>query len=524
MSSVSATILRLDYGHNAVHDRTYERYGASGAAGDAFEYDKLRRLTVAWMGSSNPASPSGNSYVKKIQYNYDDDGNRTSVVTTPYGQSAQTTTYSTNNLNEYTSVGGTTQVSDANGNLTDDGTYLFLYDYKNHIVQVKLKSTSAVIASYRYDALGRRVEKNVGGTVERHVLSIWNDPGVVEDLSHVVSVYDGSNNWKQDFVWSDQVDGIQMLEQKDILDYDSDGNTSELTRSFYHRNVLGAIMEITDLNQVVVVSYRYDPYGNVTITRGGSSHTTDPLGQHWTFTGRFLDDESGLLYYRARFYDPRLGRFIHRDPLGYLSGPSLYQYALNTPTNYIDPAGTTSVSVGGVGEFAAAIAHVTEIVANLMKLVKLVTLEKICDCGTTTVTLTMTVHVEAGAGGLMFPLIELGEIGDDAASDLAAIAATLALSEPLPALFFAITDWEYSVSQPFYGLFGGGNTVITFEDRCVPPVASCKAGWINLWKGDVTVAIEGEVDMKITIHWEITLEFDLDLEVYLGPPIRRRDD
>jgi len=161
-TSAPATILRLDYGYNAVHDRTYERFGASGSPGDAFEYDKLRRLTVAWMGSTTPTSPSGNPYTTKIQYNHDDDGNRTSVVTTPYGQSAQTSSYSTNSLNEYTSIGRTSQSSDANGNLTDNGTCLFLYDYKNHIVQVKLKSSGSVIASYRYDALGRRVEKNVG--------------------------------------------------------------------------------------------------------------------------------------------------------------------------------------------------------------------------------------------------------------------------------------------------------------------------------------------------------------------------
>jgi len=338
-TSTSATILRLDYGYNAVHDRTYERFGASASPGDAFEYDKLRRLTVAWMGSSTPTSPSGNPYVKKIQYNMDDDGNRTSVVTTPYGGSASTSSYSTNNLNEYASVGGTSQSSDANGNLTDNGTYLFAYDYKNHISQVKLKSTSALVATYRYDALGRRVEKNVGGSVERHILSIRNDPGVVEDLSQVVSVYDGSDVWKQNFVWSDLVDGIQMLEQKDVLDYDMDGNTTEVTRSFYHRNALGSVMEITDMNQGVVVSYRYDPYGSVTITRLGVQQSSDPLGNHWTFTGRFLDEESGLLYYRARFYCPQVGRFAQRDPLGYLVGPSLFEYAASSPVNLSDPTG-----------------------------------------------------------------------------------------------------------------------------------------------------------------------------------------
>jgi RHS repeat-associated protein len=289
----------------------------------------MRRLTTAWMGSSNPTAPASNSYVKKIDHNYDDDGNRTSVVTTAYQQTPQTTSYTTNNLNEYTAVGGTTQVSDANGNLTDNGTHLFLYDYKNHIVQVKLKSSGAVIASYRYDALGRRVEKNVGGTVERHVLSIANGPGDIEDPSNVVSIYDGSDVWKQNFVWSDEADGIQMLEQKDVLDYDTDGNTTEVTRSFYHRNALGSVMEITDMNQVVVVSYRYDPYGKVTITRSGAPQSSDPLGNHWLFTATFLDEESGLLYSRARCYDPATGRFPIEESARVLPRPARLRVCRN---------------------------------------------------------------------------------------------------------------------------------------------------------------------------------------------------
>jgi len=65
-----------------------------------------------------------------------------------------------------------------------------------------------------------------------------------------------------------------MLEQADVLDFDGDSNTSETTRSFYHRNALGSVMEITDMNEAEVVSYRYDPYGTVTITVGGT-----PQGQ-----------------------------------------------------------------------------------------------------------------------------------------------------------------------------------------------------------------------------------------------------
>jgi RHS repeat-associated protein len=140
-------------------------------------------------------------------------------------------------------------------------------------------------------------------------------------------------------VWNNEADGIQMLEQADILDYDTDGNTTEITRSFYHRNALGSVMEITDINEAIVVSYRYDPYGSVTITRNGQAQTTDPLGQHWTFTGRYHEEEVNLYYYRARSYDPTTGRFLQRDPLGHAAGANLYEYARSNPTNRIDPWG-----------------------------------------------------------------------------------------------------------------------------------------------------------------------------------------
>ncbi|MFQ5691379.1 MAG: RHS repeat-associated core domain-containing protein, partial [Gemmatimonadota bacterium] len=140
------------------------------------------------------------------------------------------------------------------------------------------------------------------------------------------------------------MDGIEVLEQKDVLDYDTDGNTTEITRSYYHRNALGSVMEITDANQAAAVSYRYDPYGKVTITVGGTPQSSDPLGQHWTYAGRFHDEECDLYYYRNRSYSSTLGRFLQRDPIGLIDSPVLYEYARNSPANYIDPLGTTVVN------------------------------------------------------------------------------------------------------------------------------------------------------------------------------------
>ncbi len=322
-TSPKATIVRLDYGYDDVHNRLYERYGGAGASGDAFVYDAMHRLVTAYMGSVDPDDdPSTAQYVKKIVYNYDDDGNRTSVVTTPWQQTQQTESYTTNALYQYTAVGGVTHDWDDAGNLSDDGSQLFAYDYRNQLVEVRVKSTSALIASYRYDALGRRVEKALpGGVKERYILS-----GL-----ETVATYDASNTWKQDFVFAAGIDQIVAMDQRDVLDYDGDQDTLETVRHYYHCNALGSVMAITDADQAVAVSYRYDPYGTVTITRGGQTQSADPLGQHLHFRGMFLDEETGLLSRPGAYYDAAIGVAIETWLGSYGYGSVLFSGAGSIP-------------------------------------------------------------------------------------------------------------------------------------------------------------------------------------------------
>jgi RHS repeat-associated protein len=67
---------------------------------------------------------------------------------------------------------------------------------------------------------------------------------------------------------------------------------------------------------------------------------TGTLSQPYTYTGREWDKETGLYYYRARYYDPMVGRFISKDPIGFAGGDvNLYGYVQNNPVNWIDPFG-----------------------------------------------------------------------------------------------------------------------------------------------------------------------------------------
>ena len=329
-TSGSATVVQLDYTYDGNHDRLQELTASSGAQGDVYEYDGLRRLKTAWMGSHTPSSPSTGQYVSKIAYNMDDDGNRTSVVVTPYGAGAATSNYTTNSNNQYTAVGGTSRTHDDNGNLDDDGTHTYQYDYRNQIVAVDLKSTSSQIVEYQYDAFGRRTHK-----------FITSEPGqrFIYSGLETIEREDASGNWEQRFVFGQGIDQIVMLEQEDILDHDSDANTTELTRSYYHTSALGSVMEITDALEATVQTLRYNPYGATTITISGTVQSEDPLGQPWGYTARFSDEETGLYYYRARAYDPERGRFLQRDPLGYEPGANAYAYVHSSPAGLRDPLG-----------------------------------------------------------------------------------------------------------------------------------------------------------------------------------------
>jgi RHS repeat-associated protein len=202
------------------------------------------------------------------------------------------------------------------------------------------------------------VEKDVDSAVERFVYS-----GI-----ETVVVYDGSNNWLREFVFGSVIDEVLMMNQPDVLDADEDEDTSEHARSFYHHNALGSVMEITEMDEDVAVSYRYDPYGAVTITRNSTPQSSDPLGNPWVFTARFSDEETGLYYYRARAYSPSTARFLQRDPVSYAAGPNLYQYVDGNPTNRVDPLGlvggsaTDIIPVADQGLFGWRIGTVSAVI------------------------------------------------------------------------------------------------------------------------------------------------------------------
>jgi RHS repeat-associated protein len=110
---------------------------------------------------------------------------------------------------------------------------------------------------------------------------------------------------------------------------------------YYLTDHLGSTIALTDDAGRVVEGIGYDSFGN----NGGSART------RYGYTGRERDPDTGMLYYRARFYDPQVGRFLSEDPIGFRGGePSFYIYVHNDPLRFRDPLGLRRCNpiVGGI--------------------------------------------------------------------------------------------------------------------------------------------------------------------------------
>lgn len=96
----------------------------------------------------------------------------------------------------------------------------------------------------------------------------------------------------------------------------------------------GTVRDVVDSDGVVVNHITYDSFGKVT------SESNAAVEFRFGYTGRELDAETGLYYYRARYYNPATGRFLSEDPISFGGGDAnLYRYVGNSPTNYTDPTG-----------------------------------------------------------------------------------------------------------------------------------------------------------------------------------------
>ncbi len=108
-------------------------------------------------------------------------------------------------------------------------------------------------------------------------------------------------------------------------------------------------MALTDANGAVVERVKYDPYGQPTCTRTSDSDVTTAshFANPWLFQGQRFCSETGMYYFKNRDQKPDLGRFLQRDPIGYVDGLNLYQVVQSRPIAGLDPYGELEVGDGG---------------------------------------------------------------------------------------------------------------------------------------------------------------------------------
>ncbi len=354
----------FDYLYDKVHNRRMEKnsfnstwinalpsgiqpfLNGRNGKGDVYAYDMAYRMVDTRYDVTSPAAevatPGSQTYVTKQIYTLDGLGNRSQTQQTPWGGSSSTTTYTFNAMNEYTAIGSTSRTHDSNGSLTNDGTQTYHYDYQNRLIEVRAVGPSTLIARYKYDALGRRVEKYVasGTATTRYVL----------DGSDIAEEYDGADTWAARYFHEDRIDHPRAMDRADISDVDGDSDTSEVLRFHYHQNALGSVSEVSAPGGGVVEWVTYDVYGKATVRNSaGTTQGSSFVGNPFLFTGREFDAESGMYHYRARAYDPEAGRFLQRDPLGYVDGLNLLAYVASNPVTLNDPLGQAIQLHSGVG-------------------------------------------------------------------------------------------------------------------------------------------------------------------------------
>lgn len=269
-----------------------------------YAYDAVDRLT-----SATQTGQSGETYA------YDAVGNRTS------SHLSQTYTYQP--FNKVIATAAATYAYDNNGNLVSKtdaaGRWSYAWDAENRLVRVVKPGTLPLpfrIITYKYDALGRRVNRQMkrGGTTSY--------------------TYDG-----QDVILDQKSDGSSVTYVNGPGIDNKLKQTSTTTGTHYYlQDHLGSTTALINSSGSVAAQMSYDGYGN----SAGSTLT------RYGYTGREFDSDTGLIYYRARWYDPQLGRFISEDPIGFDGGINPYTYVENDPLNTIDPLGQDGVGIDRV--------------------------------------------------------------------------------------------------------------------------------------------------------------------------------
>jgi RHS repeat-associated protein len=334
------------YGYNKVHMKTFEQRVHDNNLGDAYNYDAINRLRHVKFDAQDPTVFETQEFDKQKKYDFDSLSNITSI-TESKSDGTITGNIATkipegsvhSKLNQYEEFNTWNFYYDKNGNIIQKNSQHFTYDYRNQVISAKDNESTV---KYKYDALGRRIQKDVtlaGNT--KSTKFYYSGHQMIEER-------DSSENVLRQFIYGSGIDEILRMDK-----YGDSGRTPY----YFHTNANGSVTAVTDANGNLIERVSYDSYGMPTF----KDYQTDPLnpqtvshsviGNDLLFHGRRYDKETNLYYYRARYYDPTTGRFLQYDPLGYVDSMNLYQAFNMNGVNFLDPMGELTYHWNYLGVF-----------------------------------------------------------------------------------------------------------------------------------------------------------------------------
>ena len=215
-----------------------------------------------------------------------------------------------------------TYTHDLNGNLTgradkrDNSTITYVYNPEQQLSEV---ITPEHKVQYKYDPLGRRLEKSVDGNIVRFF----------SDGQDIIADLNAAGNPINIYINGPGIDEPLVMTKPDGKSY------------YYHADALGSVIAIADDSNQIVETYSYKAYGQPTIKDvQGQTIESSTIGNTRMFAAREYESESGLYSNRHRYLDPGRGAFTQEDSIGFVGGNSnLYVYAKNLPSKYSDSTG-----------------------------------------------------------------------------------------------------------------------------------------------------------------------------------------
>jgi RHS repeat-associated protein len=244
--------------------------------------------------------------------------------------------------------------SPGTGIRTGDTNFVYQWDGLNRLRVVRQQANPTnVVARYNYDAqpaiyAGRRVQKNVtnNGTLDGTTRFYYNGPHCIEETAVTNSI----EQVTRQFVFGSAPDEVYAM------DVATHGNGVPDQLYFLLRDHNNNTTQLYDTNWIRREFYAYDFRGEPTVYDGATllPVPTSPTGNPYLFTGQRYDAETGLYYYKARYYDPSYGVFLSRDPLGFWDDPQNHGNPMacagNNPWNRSDASGLDADDAEGALE------------------------------------------------------------------------------------------------------------------------------------------------------------------------------